>query len=581
MCSLETACDVAVIDEIQMIGDSGRGHAWTSAVLGLPAKELHLCGEASVEPLIRKMAEACGDVVHVHKYERLTPLVIERSSLKGDLSQIQKGDCIVTFSRSKIFDLKSEIEAKTKLRCAVAYGGLPPETRSEQAKLFNDPDSGFDVMVASDAIGMGLNLKIKRVIFETLAKWNGTEFVWLSCSQIKQIAGRAGRYGTSSDPSETGGSATTLHVDDLEVLQQAIDAPIVPVDQAAIQPTSEALLRLSQLSKASANPDTQASESGTDAIRQQGVAGSRPLAALYNDVAVLSKVDSSTYFLADFEGQLTISPIVERASAIFTSTSKSDNKQKSDSDGKDQSEVEGEGASSATCADKAASTGARSTSGTGTSDGRDGGLLTMVERETFANAPVSTRDDRVMEMMENLVRLYVLGELVRFEKAAQHLGMLETLDEIDVMHTKAEEARERAIAEQSAALSPSEDASEDGEVKTKLDSEAASKRPPAAKAQDLSAAHFVFTSSDPPAAPGQPAAMSEGAKRLVHVDTLMTLESLHRCISLYLWLSFRFPLAFCYRPQVLEIKGRTEKAIVFILDAMRLARATRLAALAT
>jgi ATP-dependent RNA helicase SUPV3L1/SUV3 len=54
--------------------------------------------------------------------------------------------------------LKKEIEEKTGLRCAVVYGRLPPEIRAEQAALFNDPNSGFDVLVASDAIGMGLNL---------------------------------------------------------------------------------------------------------------------------------------------------------------------------------------------------------------------------------------------------------------------------------------------------------------------------------------------------------------------------------------------------------------------------------------
>ena len=53
---------------------------------------------------------------------------------------------------------KKAIEAETRLRCAVAYGGLPPESRSQQAKLFNEPNSGYDVLVASDAIGMGLNL---------------------------------------------------------------------------------------------------------------------------------------------------------------------------------------------------------------------------------------------------------------------------------------------------------------------------------------------------------------------------------------------------------------------------------------
>ena len=61
--------------------------------------------------------------------------------------------------------LKLEVEDVTGLRCCLIYGSLPPETRTQQAALFNDPDSGYDVLVATDAIGMGLNLNIRRVVF--------------------------------------------------------------------------------------------------------------------------------------------------------------------------------------------------------------------------------------------------------------------------------------------------------------------------------------------------------------------------------------------------------------------------------
>lgn len=150
--------DVAVIDEIQMMSDPERGGSWTSAVLGLRVNELHLCGEDSVVPLVQSMLEGTGDTVIVNRYERLAPLTVANESLNGDLTRIQKGDCVVTFSRSGIFALKQAIEDATKMRCAIAYGKLPPEVRSEQANLFNDPNSGYDVLVGSDALGMGLNL---------------------------------------------------------------------------------------------------------------------------------------------------------------------------------------------------------------------------------------------------------------------------------------------------------------------------------------------------------------------------------------------------------------------------------------
>lgn len=158
MAPLDSGIDVAVIDEIQMIGDPQRGAGWTNAVLGLAAKELHLCGEPSVIPLIERMAEACGDNITIHQYQRLTPLKVAEKSLEGELKNVKKGDCVVTFSRSGIFSVKEKIERLTGLKCAVAYGSLPPETKSEQARLFNEVGNEWDVMVASDAIGMGLNL---------------------------------------------------------------------------------------------------------------------------------------------------------------------------------------------------------------------------------------------------------------------------------------------------------------------------------------------------------------------------------------------------------------------------------------
>lgn len=159
--------DVAVVDEIQMIGDLERGGGWFTAVAGLAAHEIHLCGEETAIPLVEKLLKDTGDELIVRRYERLTPLVVENESLGGDLTKVRKGDCIVTFSRSSIFGIKRQVEEKTGLRCAVVYGRLPPEVRSEQAALFNDPDSGYDVIIGSDAIGMGLNLYALSFVFQT------------------------------------------------------------------------------------------------------------------------------------------------------------------------------------------------------------------------------------------------------------------------------------------------------------------------------------------------------------------------------------------------------------------------------
>ena len=154
--------DVAVVDEIQMIANPERGGSWTAAVLGLCAKEIHLCGEETAVEVVRDLIKETGDELIVNRYQRLTPLRVANRSLDGDVKRIEKGDCVVSFSRSGIFALKKKIEEVTNLRCAVAYGRLPPEIRSEQAALFNNPNSGFDVIVGSDAIGMGLNLYVSN-----------------------------------------------------------------------------------------------------------------------------------------------------------------------------------------------------------------------------------------------------------------------------------------------------------------------------------------------------------------------------------------------------------------------------------
>lgn len=158
MVSINTDYDVGVIDEIQMIADPDRGWAWTRAFLGSRAQELHLCGEERAVPLIKELTSIMGDVLEVHRYQRLNPLKVENKSLQGDLRKLRKGDCVVAFSRINIHALKNEIEKMTGKRCAIVYGGLPAEIRTQQANLFNDPDNDYDYLVASDAIGMGLNL---------------------------------------------------------------------------------------------------------------------------------------------------------------------------------------------------------------------------------------------------------------------------------------------------------------------------------------------------------------------------------------------------------------------------------------
>jgi ATP-dependent RNA helicase SUPV3L1/SUV3 len=184
MLSFYRRIEVAVIDEVQMISDPERGNGWVNAILGIPAYEIHLCGEETAVPVVQALLQHTGDEVIVRRYERLTPLVVEEKSLDGDLTKIRKGDCIVTFSRSNIFALKKAVEETTGMRCAIVYGRLPPEVRSEQATLFNDPTSGYDVIIGSDAIGMGLNLYVFNPLYSKIFRIVST--AKLSASSLRR-----------------------------------------------------------------------------------------------------------------------------------------------------------------------------------------------------------------------------------------------------------------------------------------------------------------------------------------------------------------------------------------------------------
>ncbi|KAM7280008.1 hypothetical protein ACFE04_007142 [Oxalis oulophora] len=242
MADVSTDYHCAVIDEIQMLGCSTRGFSFTRALLGLSVDELHLCGDPAAVSLIQELLKVTEDDVEVQSYERLLPLVPLNVPL-GSFKNIQKGDCVVTFSRKEIYSLKKEIEHVGKHLCSVVYGSLPPVTRTKQASRFNDASSEFDVLVASDAIGMGLNLNISRIIFSTMKKFDGFERRNLTVSEIKQIAGRAGRYGSKFPV----GEVTCLDADDLPLLHESLKSPSACLERAGLFPTFELIFMYSRL----------------------------------------------------------------------------------------------------------------------------------------------------------------------------------------------------------------------------------------------------------------------------------------------------------------------------------------------
>ncbi len=182
--------DVAVIDEAQMIFDAARGWAWTQAIVAVPANEvIIICSEYAV-PAIENLLGLCGERCHVRRFERKQHVQLLAQPVP--IPALKLGDAVVAFSRRDVLMLRDQIAAGGH-PVSVIYGALPPEVRRREAERFATGES--HILVATDAIGMGLNLPIQRVLFSTMAKFDGQDDRLLTESEVHQIAGRAGRYG--------------------------------------------------------------------------------------------------------------------------------------------------------------------------------------------------------------------------------------------------------------------------------------------------------------------------------------------------------------------------------------------------
>jgi len=185
--SLET--DICVIDEVQMIDDEDRGWAWVNAIIGAPASKIIMTGSVNALESIKKIASYLGEELVIIKHKRINPLKITPSHIP--FKEITKGTALIAFSRNDVLKIKSKLSKFFNV--SVLYGNLSPEVRREEAKRFRDGKT--DILVATDAIAMGLNLPIKTILFTTDTKFDGVSKRKLYPNEVIQIAGRAGRYG--------------------------------------------------------------------------------------------------------------------------------------------------------------------------------------------------------------------------------------------------------------------------------------------------------------------------------------------------------------------------------------------------
>jgi ATP-dependent RNA helicase SUPV3L1/SUV3 len=181
--------EIIVIDEAQMITDKDRGFSWYKAITKANASEVHIIGSRNAESMVLQLLGDSDDI-EIHDYSRDIPLKVERKEFT--MRHTKKGDALVCFSRRRVLETASQLQ-KNGFSVSMIYGSMPPETRKKQMQRFIDGET--TVIVSTDAIGMGLNLPIRRIAFLENEKFDGVRRRRLTSQEVKQIAGRAGRKG--------------------------------------------------------------------------------------------------------------------------------------------------------------------------------------------------------------------------------------------------------------------------------------------------------------------------------------------------------------------------------------------------
>ncbi len=182
---LDRPVDFLAIDEVQLIGHRERGHTFTDRVLRARGfRETWLLGSDTAEPLLRSMVPT----VEVERLDRLSRL---RWAGVRPLERLPPRSALIAFSADEVYRLADALRRRHG-GAAVVMGALSPRTRNAQVALYQSGEVPW--LVATDAIGMGLNMDIEHVAFASLSKWDGRETRALTVPELAQIAGRAGRF---------------------------------------------------------------------------------------------------------------------------------------------------------------------------------------------------------------------------------------------------------------------------------------------------------------------------------------------------------------------------------------------------
>ncbi len=190
LCTVESmpvdkSLEFVAIDEIQMCADHERGHIFTDRLLNLRGEKLTMfMGSNTIKNILTNLNE---DIEFTNK-PRLSKLTYAGHK---KISRIERKSAIIAFSAEEVYGI-AELVRRQKGGAAIVMGSLSPKTRNAQVELYQSGD--VDYLVATDAIGMGINMDLDNVYFSNLKKFDGKKLRRLNLAEIGQISGRAGRY---------------------------------------------------------------------------------------------------------------------------------------------------------------------------------------------------------------------------------------------------------------------------------------------------------------------------------------------------------------------------------------------------
>lgn len=223
--------ELVIIDEAHMLADADRGWAWTRAFMEARSPLIRVITPPFARTLIERLVKEAEMQCEVVTHERLTPLEI--APRPWSLEHMPPKTILVAFSRKMVLRLKTELERYGR-RVSVIYGNLPPEVRRRQADRFAQGET--EICVATDAVGMGLNLPADNVCFYELEKYDGKNVRLLSTMEIRQIGGRAGRFGYAS-----AGLIGAVERGGLKLLRQLYETEPDALEHARVAPEVEDL----------------------------------------------------------------------------------------------------------------------------------------------------------------------------------------------------------------------------------------------------------------------------------------------------------------------------------------------------